>query len=179
MSWLNKSLGTGVSLVLVNGAIQPQEGAIALVAGTNVTLTATDLPNAVPPQTQITIASSGSGGGSGPSTVTSTTASHAALTAATWQIVFCNSASGSYTQNLPTSGLVAGQIIWFKDVGNTTASDGIASDPITLNGGTNAIQNKHTMVTSATTYVWGGTSQDGGGDFLGVVWSGTAWVVIG
>ena len=176
-SWLNKYIGNGVATILANGAILPQENALAFVAGTNVTLTAVDLPNAVPPQTQITIAASGSGG-SGLSVVNSTTAAHPTLTAATWQLVLCNSSGGAYTQALPTSGLVAGQIVVLKDAAATSRTTGIWANAITISGGSNTVQNQHDMTTASTTYVWGQTNQDQGGDDLWLFWTGSAWQVM-
>lgn len=174
MSWLDQFFA-GVTTVLVNGVQQPYEGAVNLVPGTNVTITAVDLPNAVPPQTQITVAT-----GAGLSVVQSTTATPPQLTAATWQLVEVDSSGGAFTLPLPTSGLAGGQIVWLKDVAATSATTGIFANQVTISGGTNPVQNQHTMVVSATSYAWGAASQDGGGNMLGLYWSATksAWMVI-
>lgn len=173
MSWLDAFFAAYYS-VNVNGVALPQERTLALVGGANVTLSATDLPLAG--QTQVTVTASGSGGGGW--TYNATATSVQSLTAATWQIQPVNSTGGTFQVNLPTSGLSAGQRVDIKDVGATSATTGIYTNAVTISGGTKYVQNPHTSSVSATSYAFGGSSGDGGGSVLSLMYNGTGWMVI-
>ena len=167
--WLLNYFAAIVNL-FVNGNQQPQARGLDLVAGTNVTITnVTDAVNGI---NHVTIASSGSGSGGW----TYTAASSGSLTAATWQFIAITGGGGTF--NLPTSGMSAGQRIDFKDAFATSAGTGIAASPVTISGGSKYVQDPHTMVTSNTSYTFGGTSGDSGGSTLSLMYNGTGWMVI-
>lgn len=117
----------------------------------------------------------GGGGGGGVIVTRSSSGSVAASTQP--QLILISAGGGTFS--LPSSGLVLGMQVGFKDDFCTSAADGIATTPVTLNGSTKNVQNRHTMKSTGTTYVFGGPSGDGGGSLVWFTYDGTGWVVTG
>jgi hypothetical protein len=168
MSWLDAFFAPKYQTIQIAGVPLPQENALNFFSG----FTAADNPS----NGSTDITGTGGGGGGGWTVLTSTTASHATPSRATWLILWCNSSAGSYTQALPTAPN-SGDRVTLKDVGATSATTGIFANAITISGTSINVQDQHTMAISGTSYVWGQASGDGGGSVLDLQYNGVEWMV--
>jgi len=114
--------------------------------------------------------SGGSGGSVRTRSTTATTASHPTMARAAWQVQPLNSTGGAFTLPLPTAPQINDQID-FEDDGATSASTGLGQYAVTLNAGSNSIQDPQTM-TVATSNIVLGTPNQGGGYALSIRFDG-------
>lgn len=109
---------------------------------------------------------------------TATFSAHPAMSRALWQVQPVNTSGGAFTQLLPT-GPTVGDLVALEDWVGTSTVTGIGANACTLSGTSLNIQNRHTMASAGTSYVWGAASGDAGGGVLLLRWTGTIWKVVG
>jgi hypothetical protein len=112
----------------------------------------------------------GTGGGGGGGWVleaTATVSSHPALSRGLWLVQPVDSSGGTFPLVLPASPDV-GDLIEIPDWGAQSATTGVFTNAVTIEGTAVPIQNPHTMAVSGSVfnYTFGQASGDGGGSTL-------------